>query len=560
MAVLATKGSRFVVLYDGVEGPRIEALLTGVMGGIFQTAAYWTGQVPILFSNDGSHWAYSAKMGDEFVVMLDGKELARGPINPNTQANVPLTFSEGGKHLYYMDADAQGKYRIVVDGKPGPAVHVPPQLVLSPGGQHYAYLGYERSTPLPNWAVVDGRQVNFFGDNLQYTGLGVLVSRMSADGAAILVLNGKPSLKAARLDPMWISPDGHEIAIDMIPKSGDPSVLTVNGKLVPETQGLGVTNVYFSPDGKRYAALCNTKAGANFMIIDGKKGEEYQSIAPHCSYSGGMHWMFVNGVQPTNLDTVRVPVPGFTPDSSKFVYVAGQGALQFLIVDDQESNGFRSGMEPILSPVGNRIGAIGVAANGNQHVIIDGKDQAFGPTAVAGGGRVAIHDLSFTADGSRCAYVNGAHLSVDGVLLPGLVDGAQFTFSPDDKHVLYLANDGGSYGVFIDGKIVDTRPGNLAHPFFSPDSRHVFWMRMANYLALGTKDSVMLYVDGKQATHYSDSGVGGGVPVNFEFSSDGAMVFVARTDGNLRRFRVTLPSDTNVDTVVAAAAMPKDRP
>src|SRR5579862_8128583 len=80
VAVLVVKGSRFVVSIDGVEGPRLDALLTRVMGGPVQGGGPWMGQVPILFSNEGGHCAYSAKMGDEYVVMLDGKELARGPI------------------------------------------------------------------------------------------------------------------------------------------------------------------------------------------------------------------------------------------------------------------------------------------------------------------------------------------------------------------------------------------------------------------------------------------------------------------------------------------------
>src|SRR5665213_1797939 len=116
VAVLAIKGSRFVVLLDGVEGPKIEALQPAIYGNPFQTGANWMGQIPVLFSNDGAHSAYIGKVGDNYIVMLDGKELARGPMvaNGGAMINLPLTFSAGGKHLFYMDTDA-GKYRVVVD-------------------------------------------------------------------------------------------------------------------------------------------------------------------------------------------------------------------------------------------------------------------------------------------------------------------------------------------------------------------------------------------------------------------------------------------------------------
>src|ERR1700722_12088636 len=73
VAVLAAKGSKFTVFYDGVAGSKIDQVPTGT-GSIFTSAsAVWIGQVPILFCNDGTHWTYSFKSGDDCVIMLDGK-------------------------------------------------------------------------------------------------------------------------------------------------------------------------------------------------------------------------------------------------------------------------------------------------------------------------------------------------------------------------------------------------------------------------------------------------------------------------------------------------------
>ena len=139
-AVLATKGSRFVVLIDDVAGPRLDALLSGIQGSPV-SAGYWMGQVPILFSDGGEHCAYVAKMGDDYVVMLDGKEVGRGQLSSSaSMPSLPLTFSRGGQHFFFMNVES-GKHRLVVDGQPGPECGIEPQLVISPDGAHYAYVG-----------------------------------------------------------------------------------------------------------------------------------------------------------------------------------------------------------------------------------------------------------------------------------------------------------------------------------------------------------------------------------------------------------------------------------
>jgi hypothetical protein len=565
VAVLVAKGSRFDVLLDGVEGPKIEALQYAIYGSPYQSGSSWGGQIPVLFSNGGEHSAYIGKVGDEYIVVEDGKEIARGP-NKGNGANitVPLEFSAGGKHLFYMDIDATGRYRVVVDGKPGPSTGFPQPLIVSPDGEHYAYGGFVNSNignGVPNWAVVDGRQVNYIGD-MQYTGRGVLLSTLrTPDNNSVLCLNGKPDIKANSINPMWMSPDGREIAMIITPKSGDPSFLSVNGKIVPETQGVPVGYVYFSPDGRRYAALCNTKTGSKFMIIDGKKSEEYQDI-PHEIGSSveESHWTFMTGVVPVPITSVRPSVPGFTGDSSRFVYVATQGGRQFLVVDDQESNGFQQ-ILPVLSLAGGRVGAIAIAPNGKQHVIIDGKDQEPGPPAVAGGGPTRCYCLTFTPDGTRYAFISGATLVVDGLALPGIASGQKYVFSPDDKHIAYMSSDGGYTSVFLDGKIVDNSPsaGQTGRIFFSPDSQHLFTLKTMNLQAMGTKDSVLLTVDGKPATHYSDNGLGGASTCNFDFNSDGVLSFAARTDSNFRLFHVTPAADANISTMLAAAPAPKNK-
>jgi hypothetical protein len=101
--------------------------------------------------------------------------------------------------------------------------------------------------------------------------------------------------------------------------------------------------------------------------------------------------------------------------------------------------------------------------------------------------------------------------------------------------------------------------GQIRRIFFSADSRHLFTLKIYNLQSLGTKDSTQLSVDCQPATHYSDSAQSGGNPCNFEFSSDGVLSFAAVTDGNIRLFHMTPPSDTSVDTLLASATAPTDK-
>jgi hypothetical protein len=65
VATIENDGSRAVVYYDGVEGPKFDQILT---------QASTDG---VAFSPDGNRYAYCARAGNQYVVMVDGKELTR---------------------------------------------------------------------------------------------------------------------------------------------------------------------------------------------------------------------------------------------------------------------------------------------------------------------------------------------------------------------------------------------------------------------------------------------------------------------------------------------------
>ena len=193
------------------------------------------------------------------------------------------------------------------------------------------------------WAFVDGRQVNYFGDNLQFTAQNILVSTMrTPDGNNILLLNGKPEIKANSFTPNVDLPRRQTNRHDHHAPAKEPSrSWPSTASWLPATEGIRVEKVYFSPDGNHYAALCDTKTGAKFMIIDGKKGDEYPTIAQQVANDSSTHWQLrhLDGEQ-RDFGDLNPPVPGFTADSSKFVYVANSNGRQFLVVNDDESNAF----------------------------------------------------------------------------------------------------------------------------------------------------------------------------------------------------------------------------
>jgi hypothetical protein len=105
----------------------------------------------------------------------------------------------------------------------------------------------------------------------------------------------------------------------------------------------------------------------------------------------------------------------------------------------------------------------------------------------------------------------------------------------------------------VDGKIVDKTPGQMRYAFFTPDSQHFFFVKMANYQSQGTKDPQMLFADGQPVVHLTDNGVDGSFIYHFHYTGD-ALTFIGRTDGNLRRFTFTPTS--NLSGMLASATVP----
>ena len=258
--------------------------------------------------------------------------------------------------------------------------------------------------------------------------------------------------------------------------------------------------------------------------------------------------------------------PGGQPDA------AGGGAagpVSSARVESEVLLTAEPGLQYVLSPKGQHVAA--VRMSGSREVLVyDGVDGPKFDEVLKSNGRPAV---AFSPDGSRYAYgfgdITGARVQamVDGaphagaILAPAISSPKRFAFSPDNKHIVYAAYtpDGRARGISLNGKFIPISqlPVNpFANPTFTPDGRHLLWVTGFN----GTRSAV--YVDGLRAVEFGHDGIAltqstSDMPleVHWSMGSDGVLTFVAQDGGSLKRFRITPPDDTSVETLARMSAI-----
>jgi WD40 repeat protein len=542
VATTETAGSRAVVYYDGEAGPKFDEIITQPTG------------THAAFSPDGERYAYCARAGDQYVVVLDGKELARSS-EANSgrfdEESCHLGFTSNSKHVFWTSRvvlDTQrGKNftRFWFDGRPSPT-GTAGGVSFSPDGDHYAYiLTIQDPYHEDRYALmIDGKIAPYLAGTPQWSGdskhLYTQQHVGSGNNQAIdLLLDGKPIARAFNFQ-LYVAPTGN-MTVAIVSggsRSAPITFLAVNGKLVPGTEiGApgGFDEVVFSPDGKHYAALCR-RTQTKLLIVDGKKQTEYQEIK-HVT---------------------------FTADSSKVVYVAAANNKSFVVLGDQESDayGFTSlATELLIAPVGNRVGALVSDDNYSRLLYLDGKTIRTGLKGIS--------QLRFTSDGTHYAYIavdsgNGTRLAVDGVAQsassfgpPNMAIYAKYAISPDGKHFAHLGFPPQLTGddervLFLDGKYIAINHGmNTSFLTFSPDSKHVAWFQ-----AIPSTYDFRVYIDGKPVAQMeATSGVG----INndtikwFEFQPDGTLLVLGQDENSLKRISITPSDATSLATMLGGS-------
>jgi hypothetical protein len=534
-AILTMKGSRSLVVVDGVAGPLFDELYS-TTGERSLTA-----QNAVAFSPNGEHYAYLARTGGEYQMIYDGKEIYRAPYSITALRYGELQFSPGGKHVYFIAAEltdhSNATYRLVMDGKPGPRTgHQALAPVFSPDDTRWAYVARKvDGRDADVFTVVDGKEAGNLGIRHVFTADNRLLSVTANTSATrpALLIDGKPALKGVNYpDKIWIAPTGSRWAVAAQPKAGEPTLLFVDGK--PLTGATDPRQVVFSSDGKRYLAECHTATSA-FVVTDGKAGAEYLGVSRLL----------------------------FSPDSSKAFYLAQNGSKSFLVVNGEESEGFEylaGQTAPLaMSKTGGRYGyGTFDGMNRTFSAVVDGK------SVLPPGRRVAGDSFVFSADGKHYAFATLPATRNDDQVL--MIDGAaqeiapsefpltqweraQYVmFSPDGKHTAWRGvskREPNRSGLAVDGKLV-TQPMNFVRrPTFTPDSQHLLWAVRETSTAF--RPRYQLYVDGRPTLTFEESFEA--YPWSWEMGEDGVLQFLAFDGPVIKRYRVKADSDTSVATM-----------
>jgi hypothetical protein len=492
------RDGKTLVTVDGVDGPLMDRIFDSAAFGIVvkisedgyynRTEQKWTG--PVKFSPNGKRHAYAGQIGPATVVFLDGKEVFRG-----TNVVESLHFSPDSKHLFFLQrtTDSYQSYRLVMDGQPVTTAFEPATLpVFSADGSRWALSAGRPKMWTVKQLIVDGKDPGYVGEKPQFTPDGKhLVCIAGQMPKFTLLVDGKEMVSGQGIDKFVISPTG-DIGAIVMPGTDGRKKLFLNGKPVVDD----ATDVVFSPDGKRLAAICalNRKA---WVVLDGEKQKEYwpiQSVA-------------------------------FTPDSSKCVYVAGIGEKSYVVVNGKENDAGNVLLHyrPMYSVTGNSI--IYESGFMMQRLSVYYNDH-IEPQSLAN------FNMTLSPDGAHYKYYrkdpdNQVRLIEDGAAnAPSAMQmGGPILYSTDSKH--FVAPLFQSF--WCDGQkiVIPTTPIG-----FTPDSQHLILKGRES-----TKDGVMLntyYVNGDLVAKFSARGTtwaGYGIPKAWEQQPDGTIVFVGPTTG-----------------------------
>jgi Tol biopolymer transport system component len=551
VATIAHKGSRQVVIYDGVEGP------------VFEQMFGQDGVHPVIFSHDGTRWAYCAQSGNDWVVMLDGKEVARSSESFQGRISADscrLYFSPNSKHFYYtsfVNTDtSHGAARLVYDGKASPLGFSADMrdYVFSPDGDHFAYVWMKEvsRTQAQPILIVDNKPMNIPGGNPQWSAdskhlFTSLTGPAPTDrGGSVMevLLDGKPYMKAQNIT-LTIPPLGEMVVARIHQTIGvnplkTADFLVVGGNKVQASEVISsattvtanIQSVAISPDGKHYAATYGDSNQRHWAFCDGKRGLDY--------------------VRLDNLTTPQGPIGplAFTADSSKVVYVGFNGTKQFLVIGNQETE--LTGLTTTVIPAaGSHVATDGIG------VSFDGRMMNFPNLMIS-----RASALYFSPDGSHYAFVfserGNVTLYLDGVpqsafspTLQGQIVNMTtrpFVFSPDSNHIAYFCRSadpaaGNDQGLCVDGKYARLGgTGTFGNLIFTSDSNHLAWTQT-------TGPNVRIFVDGKPVSEGFATATSGYTKETWQTTTDGSVLVLIEDQTNLKRLTITPSPSTSIATL-----------
>ncbi|MFZ3149463.1 MAG: HEAT repeat domain-containing protein [Methanothrix sp.] len=416
-------------------------VVAGLQGRI--NGSFYQNVRDFVFSSNGEHYAYKALVGDKRIAVVDGFE------GQKYDEIYKIVFSQDGERYAYM-ADKGDRVVVVVDGKEeGPYDSTSGDPSISSSGQHVLYTIAKEGK---NYVVVDGVVQEQVGYN-----------------------------------PV-VSPDGSRWAYSRSASYvGDPCYIVLDGEVMDLGKDNRVSQMVFSPDGKRFAydlVLGGGAYGNHVVVADGVRGKEYPfpgvgKIVFCSDGSRAAYWakaedegfmMVLDGVEGRIYDEIGDPV--FSPDGDHLAYAAKDKDGKFAVLDGEEDTrhkdiwGLTFGMDGRLAYVakdsreGEDVQLVAVDGHEDRPYLYDWYGQGIrsGPVFSPDG----MHVVYIANDGGKAEFVaidDSRHLN-PWTFLGGLSwgEGSPIIFDSTEKFHYIAENDSGAY--LITAKIPEALPSS----------------------------------------------------------------------------------------------------
>jgi hypothetical protein len=169
-------------------------------------------------------------------------------------------------------------------------------------------------------------------------------------GNAMMFLDGVEGPAFESVGRAVFSTDGNTFAYEA--RRAGKWVAVVNGRVVANSEGIGLGTLTISPDGKR-VAFGTARDGQWRLNVDGKEEPPFNTIydgsakfsedSQRIAYSASSlitAFVMVDGKKQQGFDAILANSFSFSQDSRHFIYGARRAGQQFVVVDGKETTAF----------------------------------------------------------------------------------------------------------------------------------------------------------------------------------------------------------------------------